>query len=88
MSRNSDGYLWAMIIVVFSFAAIIAILGTHKKAEILVEEIVPFEVDELYIEDAEPLPEVTIEAEVFPEELPEILPPLYEEPLPPLQGEV
>lgn len=84
MSKQVDQTVWAMIIVVFCFAAIFAILGTAKKSIEVTDEIEVFDVEELYIEDSEPLPEITIEVEV----LPEILPPLYEEPLPPLQGEV
>jgi len=82
MSKQVDQTVWAMIIVVFCFAVIFAILGTRQKSQTVELEV--FDVEELFIENSEPLPEITIEVEV----LPEILPPLYEEPLPPLQGEV
>ena len=82
MSKQVDQTVWAMIIVVFCFAVIFAILGTHKKAELV--EIETLDVEELYFNDGIPLPDVAAELEI----LPEILPPLYKEPLPPLQGEV
>jgi len=82
MSKQVDQTVWAMIIVVFCFAVIFAILGTRKQAELV--EIETFDVEELYLNDGIPLPDVAAEVEI----LPEILPPLYEEPLPPLQGEV
>ena len=82
MSKQVDQTVWAMIIVVFCFAVIFAILGTRKQAELV--EIETFDVEELYLNDGIPLPDVAAEVEI----LPEILPPLYEEPLPPLQGAV
>ena len=43
-----------------------------------------FEIESIIMEDPLPLPEIDTKEAL----LPEILPPLYEEPLPPLQGEV
>ena len=44
----------------------------------------PLDVDDIIITEKGPLPEVEVKEAV----LPEILPPLYEPALPPLQGEV
>jgi len=41
-------------------------------------------VSDLYLEAGEPLPEIEFEDSI----LPDVLPPLYEAELPPLQGEV
>ena len=72
------------VMAVVAVAAILAILGTGKK-EIVTAAIEEIDVDDIIIiEDTAPLPEITYEAET----LPEILPPLFDEPLPPLQGEV
>ena len=64
-------------------AAVAAIIGSGKK-EVVTNDIEVLDVEEILIIDQGPLPEIEIEAEV----LPEILPPLFEEALPPLQGEV
>jgi len=71
------------VMAVVAVAAILAILGTGKK-EVVTNDIEVFDVEDLIIQEHTPLPEITFEAET----LPEILPPLFEEPLPPLQGEV
>ena len=72
------------VMAAVAIAAILAILGTGKK-EIVTAAIEEIDVDDIIIiEDTAPLPEITYEAET----LPEILPPLFDEPLPPLQGEV
>ena len=71
------------VMAVVAVAAILAIVGTTKKDGII-NDIEVFDVESIVIEDTAPLPEITFEAET----LPEILPPLFDEPLPPLQGEV
>ena len=71
------------VMAIVAVAAILAILGTGKK-EVVTNDIEVFDVEDLIIQEVEPLPEITFEAET----LPEILPPLFEEALPPLQGEV
>ena len=72
----------AMAVVVV--AAIIAILGTSKK-EIVTAAIEEIDVDDIIIiDEMMELPEIETKEAL----LPEILPPLYEEALPPLQGEV
>lgn len=71
-------------IAVVALAAIIAILGTSKK-EIVTAAIEEIDVDDIIIfEELMELPEIETKEAL----LPEILPPLYQEPLPPLQGEV
>lgn len=84
MTKQVDQTLWSVIIVAFCFSAIIAIIGTSKRSIEVTDEIEVFDVEELYFDDGIPLPEIAAEVQI----LPEILPPLYEEPLPPLQGEV
>ena len=75
--------LTAFFIVAVLVAAIVASLGSWKKDR-TVNEIVEFDVESIIIEDSMPLPEIETREAL----LPEILPPLYEPPLPPLQGEV
>jgi len=75
--------LTALLIVAVLMAAIWASLGSWKK-ERTVNEIVEFDVESIAVEDTVPLPEIETREAL----LPEILPPLYEPPLPPLQGEV
>jgi len=72
----------AMAVVVL--AAIIAILGTGKK-EIVTAGIEELDVDDIIIiDEIMELPQIETKEAL----LPEILPPLFDEPLPPLQGEV
>lgn len=71
----------AMAVVVL--AAVIAILGTSKK-EVVTNDIEVFDIESVILDDSSPLPEISVQEAL----LPEILPPLYEAPLPPLQGEV
>lgn len=68
-----DRLTMAFIAVVL-LAALAAMIGMSKKEEIA----------ELVILESAPLPIIEFEES----ELPEILPPLFDEPLPPLQGEV
>ena len=75
--------LTAFFIVAVLVAAIVASLGSWKKDR-TVNEIVEFDVESIIVEDSMPLPEIETREAL----LPEILPPLYEPPLPPLQGEV
>jgi len=75
--------LTVVVMAVVAIAAVLAILSTGKK-EGVTNDIEVFDVDSLLIEESGPLPEIVFEESV----LPEILPPLYEAPLPPLQGEV
>ena len=67
MSKETDQTLWAMVIVVFSFSAVIAILGSWKKD-------IVHEIQEAQVEQIE-ITEFDIEN-------------IYEEELPPLQGEI
>jgi len=71
-------------IAVVLLATVVAMLGMSGKKEVATNDIEVFDVEELIIQEKSPLPEVSFEAET----LPEILPPLFDEPLPPLQGEV
>ena len=71
------------LMAVVLLAAVAAIIGSGKK-EIVTNDIEVFDIDSIMIEESEALPEIVFEEAV----LPEILPPLYEESLPPLQGEV
>ena len=64
MSRGVDQTLWSMVIVVFCFSAVIAIMGSWKKD--IIHEIQEAQVD---------ITEFDIEN-------------IYEEELPPLQGEI
>jgi len=73
----------AFIIAMVVLSAAAAMIGILKK-ETVVNEIEALDVDDIIIIDKGPLPEIEFEAEI----LPEILPPLYEPALPPLQGEV
>lgn len=80
--------LSAAAAVVIALALVIALLGSWKKdihhaaMEAALEEI---DIDDIIIfEEVMELPEIEAQEAL----LPEILPPLYEEPLPPLQGEV
>jgi len=71
----------AFVIAIVVLAAAAAMIGSWKK-ERIVNEIEML--DDIIIIDKGPLPEIVFEEAV----LPEILPPLYEPKLPPLQGEV
>ena len=73
--------MFAMAIVLLASAA--AFIGMAKK-EIVTNDIVEFDVESILIDDPIPLPEIDAQEAA----LPEILPPLFNEPLPPLQGEV
>lgn len=73
----------AFIIAMVVLSAAAAMIGIWKK-ETVVNEIETLDIDDIIITDKGPLPEIEFEAEI----LPEILPPLFDEPLPPLQGEV
>jgi hypothetical protein len=73
--------LSAAVAVVIAFALVIAMLGSWKK-DIVVNEIVELDIEDIVMDES--LPEIVFDEAI----LPEILPPLYEEPLPPLQGEV
>ena len=71
------------LMAVVLLAAVAAIIGSGKK-EMVTNDIEVFDIDSIMIEESEALPDIVFEEAV----LPEILPPLYEEALPPLQGEV
>ena len=73
--------MFAIAIVILAAAA--AIIGSGKK-EIATNDIEVFDIDSVIVDESGPLPEIVFEDAV----LPEILPPLFDEPLPPLQGEV
>ena len=76
--------LSAAAAVVIAFALVIAMLGSWKKDidHVAIEEL---DIDDIIIHDEMmELPEIETKEAL----LPEILPPLFEEPLPPLQGEV
>lgn len=68
--------MFAIAVVLLATAA--AIIGSSKKDKAVLTD---YTID---VEYTDPLPEIEFKEEI----LPEILPPLYEEPLPPLQGEV
>ena len=72
--------MFAMAIVLLAAAA--AIIGSGKKE--VANDIEVFDIDSIIVDESGPLPEIVFEEAV----LPEILPPLFDEPLPPLQGEV
>ena len=72
--------MFAMAIVLLATAA--AFIGMAKKE--VTNDIEVFDIDSIIVEESGPLPEIVFEEAV----LPEILPPLYEPALPPLQGEV
>ena len=72
--------IFAMAIVILATAA--AFIGMGKKE--IANDIEVFDIDSIIVEESGPLPEIVFEDAV----LPEILPPLYEPALPPLQGEV
>ncbi len=76
--KDIDQNLWAMVIVVFAVAGIIATIGSYNRERL--SETQEIQIEQIYIEEA------NIDFE--PEELPEILPPLFKDELPPLQGEV
>ena len=59
-----------------------AFIGMAKKE--VANDIEVFDIDSVIVDESGPLPEIVFEEAV----LPEILPPLFDEPLPPLQGEV
>lgn len=65
-------------IAVVLLATAVAIIGSSKKDRTVLSD------HTIDIEYTDPLPEIEFKQEI----LPEILPPLFEEPLPPLQGEV
>ena len=73
--------LSAAIAVVLALSLVIAMLGSWKK-DIVVNESVELDIEDIMMDES--LPEIVFDEAI----LPEILPPLYEEPLPPLQGEV
>ena len=72
--------MFAMAIVILATAA--AFIGMAKKE--VVNDIEVFDIDSIIVDESGPLPEIVFEDAI----LPEILPPLYEPALPPLQGEV
>ena len=55
-----------------------------KAKKEVVNDIEVFDIDSIIVDESGPLPEIVFEDAI----LPEILPPLYEPALPPLQGEV
>jgi hypothetical protein len=76
--------MWATVILVVFISFFIALFGSAKK-EIVTAAIEEIDVDDIIIiDEIMELPEIETQEAL----LPEILPPLYEEPLPPLQGEV
>lgn len=82
------------IIVVVCLAAVVAMLGTTKR-HVDKEEMADFDVEDVItMSQDEPVwPAVvkqydTADLSLSGDELPEILPPLFDEPLPPLQGEI
>ena len=81
--KDIDQKLGAMVAAVICFALVIAMIGGWKK-DIARQEIVEFDIESVVVDDPIPLPEIETKEAL----LPEILPPLFEEPLPPLQGEV
>jgi hypothetical protein len=81
--KDLDQKFGAMLAAVICFALVIAMIGGWKK-DIAQQEIVEFDIESIVVDDPIPLPEIETKEAV----LPEILPPLFEEPLPPLQGEV
>jgi len=72
--------IFAMAIVILATAA--AFIGMGKKE--IANDIEVFDIDSIIVDESGPLPEIVFEEAV----LPEILPPLYQPALPPLQGEV
>ena len=72
--------LWATLIAFVFLAFFIALFYSAKEE--VVNEIVEFDIEDIVMDES--LPEIVFDEAI----LPEILPPLYEEPLPPLQGEV
>ena len=74
--------MFAIAIVILATAA--AMIGSGKK-EIVTAAIEELDVDDIIIiDEIMELPEIETKEAL----LPEILPPLFDEPLPPLQGEV
>ena len=83
--KDIDQNLWAMVIVVFAVAGIIATIGSYNRERS--SETQEVQIEQIYIEEAH----IDFEPEELPEivfEDPIILPPLYEPALPQLQGEV
>jgi hypothetical protein len=78
-----DQKVGAMIGAAFAAVLIIVMLGSWKENQNALE-ITEFDVSDLYLEAGEPLPEIEFKDSI----LPDVLPPLYEAELPPLQGEV
>ena len=81
--KDIDQKLGAAVTAIICFALVIAMIGGWKK-DIAQQEIVEFDIESIVTDDPIPLPEIETKEAL----LPEILPPLFEEPLPPLQGEV
>jgi len=81
--KDLDQKFGAAVTAIICFALVIAMIGGWKK-DIAQQEIVEFDIESIVVDDPIPLPEVETKEAL----LPEILPPLFEEPLPPLQGEV
>jgi hypothetical protein len=81
--KDLDQKFGAMVAAIICFALVIAMIGGWKK-DIARQEIVEFDIESIVVDDPIPLPEIETKEAL----LPEILPPLFEEPLPPLQGEV
>ena len=73
--------LLAFLIAAVFLAFFIALFASAKK-EAIVNDIVEIDIDDIVLDES--LPEIVFDEAI----LPEILPPLYKEPLPPLQGEV
>lgn len=71
------------VMAVVILGAAVAMIGSGKK-QVTTNDIEVFDIDSIILEESGPLPEIVFEEAV----LPEILPPLYEPALPPLQGEV
>ena len=72
--------LWATLIAAVFLAFFIALFYSAKEE--VVNEIVELDIEDIVMDES--LPDIVFDESI----LPEILPPLYEEPLPPLQGEV
>ena len=71
------------VMAIVALAAAAAIIGSMKK-EVATNDIEVFDIDSIIVDESGTLPEIVFENAT----LPEILPPLYEPALPPLQGEV
>ena len=81
--KDIDQKFGAAVAAIICFALVIAMIGGWKK-DTARQEIVEFDIESIVVDDPIPLPEIETKEAL----LPEILPPLFEEPLPPLQGEV